>query len=149
MGKIGCRSDAHFRVVFVDRELALQQFQKQGGDALRSVERLLVKCGRGLHFRGKVQQFKHEVSQRVVFVQVIGVDFLEDALEDAAYFLCLFVRQLKNVCTLRLENLVLVQVAELMEKVLVENAIETGFDSLQAFRTCTESAGWRRKAPVF
>ena len=52
--KTGGCPEAHFRVVFVDGKLAFEQFQKQGGDALRSVYLLFIRWFSRLHFHGKM-----------------------------------------------------------------------------------------------
>ena len=64
-------------MVFFDRELPFQKLHEQRRNALRGVDLLFVEHHRWLHFHGKMQEFKNEVAQYVVFVDVIGIDLLE------------------------------------------------------------------------
>lgn len=95
-------------MVFLDRELALQKFQKQRGNSPRCVYLLLVKLRGWLHFHGKVQEFKKQVAQHIVLVDVIGSEFFKHPLENALNAGHLLVRQFKHMLSIGLENRVLV-----------------------------------------
>jgi hypothetical protein len=66
-----------------------------------------------------VQQLEHQIAQHIIFINVIGVDFGEHFVKNGLHRCHLLVREFKNPLARRLKNRILVQVAELMEKLAV------------------------------
>ena len=95
--KFGGRAEVHFRVAFIKWKLALQQFQENCGNALRSIDRLFVGLGGRLHLHGKMQELKNKVSQYIVLVDIVGFDFIKYFLINNAHLLNLLIRQLKHM----------------------------------------------------
>ncbi len=131
LGKIAGRAETHLRVAFVNRELPFEQFQKQGGDALRGVVRLFASSVRGLHFGGKMQQFEHQISQGIVLVDVLRSDFLKHFQENAPHTLDLLVGQFKHMVSGGLEYGILAYVPKFVKKMLVEDAVQAVLNPLQ------------------
>nr|GFC36749.1 hypothetical protein [Tanacetum cinerariifolium] len=92
----------------VDGKLPLQQLDKQGADAGRSVLRRVLGRGR-LQALPEVNQFQHVRAQQVVFVGVIGVDGLLHFLENSPQVGVLRGRYLEHGVAVRPENRQLIE----------------------------------------
>ncbi len=85
-------------------------------------EALICCCKQGRCNSGEMQQFKHQVAQYIVLVDVFRSNLFKHAIINRHNPGGLFIRQLKDVISLRLKHLVLVQIAKLVEEMVVENA---------------------------
>lgn len=70
-----------------------------------------------------MQQFEDLISNRVVLVFVIRVKLLCHPLENFVHVMRLFMRELKDMSSVGLEDFVLIQLSKLMKEVLIENTI--------------------------
>lgn len=70
--KIGRRTQPHGRMTVVNGELTLEQFHKEHGDALGSVDGMHFPAGR-LQFQREMHELKNEVPYEIEFILVVGV----------------------------------------------------------------------------
>ncbi len=95
--KVGGGAQVDAWMVFLDGELAFQQLQKQHGNPPGSIYLLFAQLRGRLHFHGKMQEFKNKVSQHIVLVDIVGLDFIKHLLIHYAQLLHLVVRQFKHM----------------------------------------------------
>jgi len=86
---------------------------------------------RGLQFQGKMKEFKDEVADQVKLVFVIGGKFPDHTLIDTAYFIGLRIIQFKNMASPGLKDLIMLELAKLVEEMGIENTIDPLADPVQ------------------
>lgn len=96
-----------------------------------------------------MQQFKDLISDYIVLVFVDRVKFLCHPLENSVHMMRLFMRELKDMSSVGLEDFVLIQLSKLMKEVLIENTIDPLSDFIKVLPFVRNLRIGKRKSLLF